>query len=257
MSNLSVALSIEWLKLRRSRVPLVTGVVTLVFPLVGGLFMLILKDPEWARRMGLLAAKAEITAGTADWPGYFALLAQMAAAGGFFIFGLVLVWAFGREFANGTAKDLLALPTPREAIVAAKLVACALWALVLAVIMVGLGVATGIAVGLPGWSDSLATAAISRLAVGSLLTILLVWPFALAASAGRGYLPPFGFMLLTLALSQILNSLGYGAYFPWAIPALYSMGEPGVGAASVALALLVSLAGAVATIAWWRYADQT
>jgi ABC-2 type transport system permease protein len=256
-SSLTAAMSVEWLKMRRSKVLLVSGFATLMFPLVGGLFMFILKNPDLARQMGLIAAKAQLTAGTADWPSYFGLLAQMLAAGGFFVFALVLVWCFGREYVNSTAKDLLALPMPREAIVVAKLAVTALWSLLLAAAMLALAVVAGAVVGLPGWSAALASASLVRLAVASVLTILLVWPFALAASAGRGYLPPFGFMLLSLALAQILGTLGYGAYFPWAVPAFYAMGVAEVGAVSFALVVLVGLAGVAGTVLWWRYADQT
>ncbi|MHB0879211.1 MAG: ABC transporter permease, partial [Anaerolineae bacterium] len=231
-------------------------------PLVGGLFMMILKDPEWARRLGLIAAKAEITAGTADWPGYFAMLSQAAAVAGFFIFGLVVVWCFGREYANSTAKDLLALPTPRGAIIGAKLIVATLWSVVLAAFMLALGLVVGSAVGLPGWSAALAEEAVRRLVVASLLTIVLVWPFALAASAGRGYLPAFGFMLLALALAQVIAVLGWGAYFPWSVPAIYAgAGGPdnaqAVGLVGIALVALVGSVGVAATLTWWRYADQT
>lgn len=260
MTSFVAAMSVEWLKMRRSKVLLVSAAAIAMAPLVGGLFMLILRDPEWARRMGLITAKAQITAGTADWPGYFSMLAQTTAAGGFFIFGLVFVWAFGREYSNSTAKDLLALPTPREAIVAAKIALASLWSVVLAVWMLALGLVIGNAVSLPGWSPALAQAAIVRLLVAAVLTTVLVWPFALAASAGRGYLPPFGFMVLSLVLAQVASTLGYGAYFPWAVPGLYAVGgamAADVGLGSIALVLLVGLAGAVATAAWWRYADQT
>ena len=84
--------------------------------------MFILQDPDRARSMGLLGAKAELAGGTADWPGYFALLAQTTAVGGSLIYGVILIWIFGREFSDHTAKDLLALPTPRMTIVAAKFV---------------------------------------------------------------------------------------------------------------------------------------
>jgi hypothetical protein len=56
--------------------------------------------------MGLIGDKAQLGGGTADWPGYFALLAQTVAVGGVRVFGLIMVWLFGREFSDRTAKDL-------------------------------------------------------------------------------------------------------------------------------------------------------
>jgi ABC-2 type transport system permease protein len=101
----------EALKARRSRLPWVTAAAFAVAAAVGGLLMFILQDPARARAMGLLGTKAQLAGGTADWPGYLALLAQITAVGGTLIFGVVAIWTFGREFSDHTAKDLLALPS--------------------------------------------------------------------------------------------------------------------------------------------------
>ena len=58
----------EALKARRSIVPALTTAGFLLIPLVDGLFMVILKDPERARAMGLISVKAQLVAGVADWP---------------------------------------------------------------------------------------------------------------------------------------------------------------------------------------------
>lgn len=92
---------------------------------VDALFMFILADPQRARALGLLGAKAQLVNGTADWPTYFGLLAQTVAVGGTIVFGLIIVWTFRREFSDHTVKDLLVLPTPRTAIVSAKFVVVA------------------------------------------------------------------------------------------------------------------------------------
>src|SRR6476469_5765967 len=104
------AIAVEALKARRSRLPWLSVMAFAVTTVVGALFMFILQDPDRARSMGLLGAKAELAGGTADWPGYFALLAQTTAVGGTLIYGIIHIWVFGREFSDHTAKDLLALP---------------------------------------------------------------------------------------------------------------------------------------------------
>ena len=48
---------------------------------------------------------------SADWNSYFGILTQSIGVGGVLIFGFVASWIFGREYSDGTAKDLLALPT--------------------------------------------------------------------------------------------------------------------------------------------------
>src|SRR4051794_27608721 len=120
MTLFRAALWAEALKARRSKVPWLTALGFSLAPLVGGLFMIILKDPQRARSMGLISAKAQLAAGVADWPTMLSLLAQATAVGGGLLFTLVTTWVFGREFSNHMAKELLALSTSRAAIVAAK-----------------------------------------------------------------------------------------------------------------------------------------
>ena len=122
MNNLPQAVWVELLKARRSRMPILTALGFSLAPLVGGFFMLVLKDPEMALRAGWISAKAQLLTGSADWPTSLGLLAQATAVGGIFLFGLIATWVFGREYADHTVKDLLALPTPRSAIVLAKFV---------------------------------------------------------------------------------------------------------------------------------------
>jgi ABC-2 type transport system permease protein len=155
MNGLRVSLWAETLKMRRSKVPLFTFIGLSIAPLVGGLFMIILKDPEAARSMGLISTKAQLTAGTADWSTFFNILAQAVAMGGAFVFAILTAWVFGREFSDRTAKELLALPTSREAIVAAKFVVIAAWALILSLWVFLFGLLVGKLVVIPGWSEQL------------------------------------------------------------------------------------------------------
>src|SRR5512146_2087566 len=122
MHNFTSALRIETLKMIRSKVPLFTAIGFCMAPLAGGLFMVILKDPEAAKSFGLITAKAQLLTGTADWPSLLNFLAQAVAAGGMILFSIITIWVFGREFSDHTVKELLALPTRRETIVTAKFI---------------------------------------------------------------------------------------------------------------------------------------
>lgn len=261
MTLFRAALWAEALKARRSKVPWLTALGFSLAPLVGGLFMIILKDPERARSIGLIGAKAQLAAGVADWPTLLGMLAQATAVGGALLFTLVTTWVFGREFSDRTAKELLALPTPRAAIVGAKFVVVGIWAAGLAALVFVLGLAVGAAVGLPGWSAALLWRAGGDLFVTAILTLALMTPVALLASAGRGYLPPLGWAFLTLFLAQILAAIGWGAWFPWSVPALFSeIAGPRatqVGLQSYIVVGVTCVAGLVATFVWWRSADQT
>ena len=132
MNGFLSALWAEALKARRSKVALLTAAGLSILPIVDGLFMVILKDPERARDMGLIGAKAQLTAGVADWPTFFYVLVLGTAIGGAILFAFITAWVFGREFSDHTAKELLALPTSRVVIVGAKFVLIAFWILGLA-----------------------------------------------------------------------------------------------------------------------------
>lgn len=261
MNNFSSALWVELLKLRRSKVPLFTAIGYSIAPLVGGLFMIILKDPTKAQSMGLISTKAQIAAGTAEWATLFNMLAQATAVGGGIIFAIFTAWLFGREFSDHTAKELLALPTSREAIVGAKFVVMSIWTLLLTVWCYLLGLLVGQLVDIPGWSvDLWKSATVDILGAGVLVIILL--PFvAFFASAGKGYLPSFGWLVLTVVFAQVAAITGWGDWVPWSVPALFS-GAVGpraefLGVHSYIIIVLASLVGTAATFYWWRNADQT
>jgi ABC-2 type transport system permease protein len=261
MNALFTALWAETLKARRSKAPLLMGVVFAIFPFVSGLFMIILKDPEAARSMGLISAKAQIVAGEANWPAFFDVLFQAMAMAGPILFAFIMAWVFGREFSDRTVKELLALPTPRGAIVSAKFVLTALWTLGLTLLVFVLGLGVGSLVDIPGWSTGLVWSSFWSLLIIAALNFGLMPFVALFASAGRGYLPALGWAFSSFILAQIINVLGWGDWFPWSVPALRSgmfgpQGAGQVGWHSYVLALLVLVAGFVATSTWWRSADQ-
>jgi ABC-2 type transport system permease protein len=261
VTGLRAAVATEFLKSRRSRVP--WGVVAgfSFVPLVMGLFMVILKDPEAARSLGLLGAKAQLTAGTADWPTFWSLLGQAVTVGGSILFAFLTAWVFGREFADRTVRGLLASATPRRTIVIAKALVLAAWGVAISGWVLILSVAIGGLIGLPGWSGPAAVQALATVALAALLTIALQGMTAFFAGVGRGYIAPLAWAVATVAASQILAVLGWGAWFPWAVPAILAGAggvevEP-VGPGGIAMVGLAAVVGIVATVTWWERADQT
>ena len=261
MNNFTSALWAETLKMYRSKVPLFTAIGFSFVPLVGGLFMIILKDPEAAKSMGLISTKAQLMVGIADWPAFFNILAQAVAIGGAILFAIVTAWIFGREFSDRTAKELLALPTSRETIISAKFIVAAVWTITLSLFVFGFGLVVGNLVVIPGWSTDLLQTAFVDILGSAVLTIALLPFVALVASMGRGYLPAFGWTIFTVAMAQIAVITGWGDWFPWSIPALFS-GAVGpraeqLGMHSYIIVILASLIGLATTFYWWRNADQT
>jgi ABC-2 type transport system permease protein len=261
MNHFASAFWAEMLKARRSKIPFFTALGLSIAPVVGGLFMVILKDPESAKSMGLISAKAQITAGTAEWSTFFNMQAQAVAIGGMIVFAIITAWVFGREFSDHTAKELLALPTPREVILAAKFILIALWAFALIVFIFIFGMIVGTLVVIPGWSTQLFRSSVLDIFGAGILTIALLPYVAWVASAGRGYMPAFGWAILTVALAQIAAATGWGDWFPWAVPALFSgaAGPRGemLGMHSYLLIMFASLIGLFGTFRWWRNADHT
>lgn len=261
MSNFSAAVWVEFLKVRRSKVPLFTTLGFSLAPLMGGLFMIILKDPEAARAMGLISTKAQLVAGTADWPTFFNIVAQAVAVAGAILFGIITAWVFGREFTEKTVKEILALPTSRESILTAKFLVTLIWTLALTAWVFLLGLLVGSLVSIPGWSTDLLRSAIFDVLGAGILTIALLPFVALIACIGRGEFPPIGWIVLTVAMAQVAAITGWGDWFPWSVPALFSgaAGPRGelLGIHSYILVVLAGIAGLAATFYWWRTADQT
>src|SRR2546425_9430577 len=167
-------------------------------------------------------------------------------------------WVFGREFADGTLKDLLAVPVSRATILLAKFIVVVLWSLLLMVMLFLTSLLLGAAIGLSQGTAEVFWHGTVTLAVVACLVIATVFPFAFFASVGRGYLLPMGVVLLVLVLGNVVTIAGWGTYFPWAVPALYAevTGKGNLEAASYLLVLLTGLAGMAATYLWWRCADQ-
>jgi ABC-2 type transport system permease protein len=260
MSNLGQAVWVELLKARRSKVPLFTALALAMVPFAGGFFMVVMKDPALARRLGMVSAKAQIVVGAADWPTYFMLLAQAVAIGGIIVFSFVASWVFGREYADNTLKDLLALPTSRISIVLAKFAVCGLWAILLAILIYLLGLLVGALVGLPSPTTAAMVHGSLIFAGAAVLTILLMPPVAFFAGVGRGYLAPMGAAIFFVVAAQIVAAAGWGEFFPWAVPALYAnIAGPGIEMGWISYALVVAAAvlGAAATLWWWAAADHS
>ena len=260
MKNILAAIWAEGLKIRRSKMLLITILAFVLIPVLMSFMMYLAKNPELAHKLGILGAKATVLNLTADWPTYFGFLNMASGAIGLAGFGFVTSWDFGREYSDHTAKDLLALPTPRSSIVLAKFVVVAIWCALLSLILLSSGLIAGGVVQLSGWTSETASHSVSVFAVTALLTILLSTPVAFFASLGRGYLAPVGFVILAFAISQFVAALGFAQYFPWSILMLYA-GAAGaesaqLGIISYVILFLTSILGLIGTLAWWRYADQ-
>jgi len=258
MKDLSDMIWIEMRKALRSRMPLFTTVGSLFMPLGIAFLIFAATNPEISRKLGLVSAKANLMGyATTSWPTYLALTAETIAAGGFLVFCLIIAWVFGREFADGTLKDMLAVPVQRASILLAKFIVTGVWSAALATEILFVGLLTGALIGLPQGSPGALLQGSALVAATACLVIVVVMPFALFASVGQGYLLPIGVAILALIMANILGLAGWGEYFPWAVPGLYAQGKGYLAPISYPIAILTGLAGMIGTYLWWKYADQS
>jgi ABC-2 type transport system permease protein len=257
MNELVDMVWVEFRKATRSRMPLWTALGSLFIPLGIGFLIFVSKNPKISQELGLVGAKANLLQySTIDWPTYLDVFGQIVAIAGFMLFVLVISWIFGREYVDGTLKDLLAVPVQRSSIILAKFILLAAWSILLTLVIFIAGLILGVVLKLTGISPTILINASVIVLTTAIMTIVVVLPFALLASIGRGYLFPIGVAILTLMAGNLAHIIGRGEYFPWAVPGLYAQGKSPLSPISYWIILLSGLAGMLATYLWWKYADQ-
>jgi ABC-type transport system involved in multi-copper enzyme maturation permease subunit len=255
------AIIAEIYKNKHSKIIWVTFIAFSLAPLFGGVFMLLMKGNGSEGLSGAFKAKAVLMSFEANWNSFLGLLSQAVGVGGVLIFGFVASWLFGREYSDGTAKDLLSLPISRAKILNAKFVYYIVWCFALVISNLLLGLIIGFLLQLPEWNTALFVTNLWIYFVTTILIVLLNTPVAFFAIVGKGYMAPLGLVAITLVIAQIIGALGYGSYFPWAVPGIYS-GSGGedlklqLNSLSYLILFLTSLLGYSFTIVWWKYSDQ-
>lgn len=256
---LRATLTTEFMKLRRSKVTWATLGGLSMGPLGLSLFMWIVREPGRAAQMGLLGTKADLSGLEATWPSYLMMMTMLVGIGGMILLSFIVAYVFGREYTEGTAKNLLALPVGRHWFVIAKLVVAAVWWVVLVVAVLAETLLIGWALHLPGVSAGLIWSGLGDALLASAISLLLVPVVAWITVVGRGYMPPLGFAIAMMALGNVFGKTGWADWFPWSIvPNMVGMvGQPQtLPAGSYVVLALTFAAGVAATMAQLRYADN-
>jgi ABC-2 type transport system permease protein len=258
MNNLMNLIWIEWQKAIRSHIPQWTAIGSLLMPLGIAFLIFVSRNPEISKNLGLISAKANLLKYSAtDWATYLGLAGQMVAAGGYFMFVIVVSWVFGREFTDGTLKDLLAVPIPRWTILLSKFVVSLFLSVLMTLVIAMISFVMGIMIDLPHGSADVILRGFILVVTTGLLVIPVVFPFALFASIGRGVLLPLGLSVLTLIMANVVAVAGWGDLFPWCVPGLFAQGNNMLPPVSYWIVVLTGFAGIAATYFWWMYADQS
>jgi ABC-type transport system involved in multi-copper enzyme maturation permease subunit len=254
-------LATEFLKLKRTKI---TWIIALLFafgPPGIGFMMFILMNPDLAQHMGLFTAKAEMTIGRADWTTFLKFMGIIGAVGGI-VLGFIQAFVFGREYMQGTAKNMLTLPLHRGLFVGAKLIVAAAWYSIIIVIITAEGFLVGVVFGIPGFSPALIGPYLALTARVLVQTLLLGSLPAWIAVLSRGFLAPLGYTIFTsLVLGQIFVHTGWAVWCPWAIPLLEAGGggsnAPLPNAGSWVVLVILFIAGAAAAGVTLDRADNT
>jgi ABC-2 type transport system permease protein len=258
MNDINSMIWVELHKTVRSKVPLFTVLGSLLMPVGIAFLIFVAKNPDISHKLGLISAKANLMSyASTNWASYLGLSGQMIAAAGSIFFTLIISWVFGREFADGTLKDMLAVPVPRGSILMAKFIAAAIWCAAMTVLFLVAGLVTGAILQLPQGSVGIILNGSLITLVAACMTIVTILPFAFFASAGRGYLLPIGIVILVMILGNVVNVAGWGEYFPWAIPALFAQSQASLVPASYWIVIFTGLIGLAVTYTWWKFADQS
>ena len=214
----------ELTKLRRSKVTWMTLAVYVFMVAMAAFFMWMMMNPGMAQSVGLLGKKAELTfAGqSADWPSFLTLIVEMGGLGGLIVFSVITAYTFGREYVEGTAKNMLAMPIARSRFVFAKIIVSAAWFGVLTVWLIFEAWLAGSILGINGFTSALFLSAAKRILVLALMSLSSAVLVAWIAVQTRGYFAPLGFAIFTMVLATVFGHTGWGPWVPWSIIGLYS-----------------------------------
>jgi len=261
MNQLKYALSAEMIKMRHLSIVGITFIAFALGPVMGGLFMLLLQNPEIIPSSGILNTKMTAFALEVSWQEYMSLLSQVMGIGGIIVFGFAASFIFGREYTENTYSDLLSLPVSRTHIINAKFIVYIFWCLLLSSSNLILGFMIAGILNLPGWDMQIIVTNIQVYVITTLLTILFGTLVSFFALWSRGYLAPLGFLVITLIFAQIIPILGWGYYFPWSIPIIYCGAagvelQSGLNGWSYIILIFISFSGYLSSQICWKYRDQ-
>ncbi len=219
-------LATELIKLRRSHVTWITFGVYAVMVFFAAFFMWMVKNPGLAQGLGLITTKAQLSLGSVstDFPGFLSFIVQMGGMGSVIIGAVIFTFVFGREYTEGMAKYLLALPIPRSRFVLAKILVCAAWQALLTLWLLPLAWAAAALLGLPGMDAGLLLGAGAKLLALAAMSLCASALVAWVAVQTRGYFAPMGFAIGTVALGSVLGHTGWAPWAPWTIIGMYAMG---------------------------------
>jgi len=81
----------------------------------------------------------------------------------------------------------------------------------------------GLLMHIPGWNLSVFLNFASNYFLTTIFTILLSTVVGFIVSFSKSIVAPLGFVLLMVIMAQFTALLGWGSYFPWSIPGVFTV----------------------------------
>jgi hypothetical protein len=222
------ALRAEFMKLRRSRMPLWTSLVVAAVAALSLVLFPVLTDAKIHTKIaagGGSFAKA-VAEGLYDptYAGWLRVgLQGMTGSWGIMAFGLATAYMFARESREGTAAIAFTGPVRREHLVLSKLLVLAVWVFGLGTLSVLLQTGACALLGATGFSVGVVSQSLGEM-VGVVVLLFASLPLVgWVAMTGKGYMRP---MLVSLVMWFSCNGLMMSPaskWIPWTMP-IYLVG---------------------------------
>jgi hypothetical protein len=136
------------------------------------------------------------------------------------LLGLIATFIFAREFVEGTARNLYALPISRTRVVLAKMLVLLCWSIAPAVLAFLTLPPLGLILGLPELSWVVLGGVFRKYALSGILIYSTLPLTCLVSMMSRGYIVPSAYTLLMTVVALFgFTRGGYAFWFPYLLPA--------------------------------------
>jgi ABC-2 type transport system permease protein len=219
------AFKAELLKLKGARMHLWAALAVVGYGVISATLLPALKDPKMLARISAAGGSfgQAATGGLykINWTNVLRTVPQgIAGSWGFLLFGVITAYLFGREYSEGTAKNMLTLPVRREYFVLAKMAILALWVLLLTLLSLAVAIVAGLFMNLGPLTWTLVWSSLGMSLQVSLLLYLTMSFVAWLAMLGKGYLPPMIFTAAMMTVGMLFVVRAWSRWLPWSMPVL-------------------------------------
>lgn len=176
------------------------------------------------------------------------------------LYSVVAAYLFNREYAEDTLKNLLTIPVSRTGLILSKMLLLLMWILLLTLISWGLTIVLGLLCQFEGFSSSLMLESVIEFIVAGLFLFALSTPMILITILMKNIVAAMVAAICINLVNVLIFNSEHRGLMPWtaAFDLAHGMLLPVYPAAvSYFMIAIVSFAGFIASIVYFRRADVT